>query len=779
MSNKQLIIVGIGVVVAAAALVWWFRKRLSIKHKLTLLSLTIGLGSLAAIGVMSIQQSTKTLLEQEQQALDAIRASRQLQIEDYFGFIHKQMYTFSEDPLVTEASAALIEAFHKLPEQLKVSVEPGSEALQVVEGFYTQEFGPRVEKAGFKWNGTGFHVPALPEAKLAQMMYIAQNPNPVGSKLRLDASSLPCDYNRLHAHFHPIIRSYLENFEYYDVFLVDLDGNIVYTVFKEVDFSTNLIDGPYRDTNLGEVYRRAAASPKGTVVIEDYKPYLPSYGAPASFIAAPVYEGEEKIGVVAFQMPVGKINGIMNEHTGMGETGETYLVGADLLMRSDSRFSKESTIFKQEVDTETARAALAGESGYRTIDDYRGVPVVSSFSPLKIEGLKWAILAEKDLEEVTAPAMALRNKIVVAGFGVAVVVSGLALLFSIALIKPIQPIVGRAKQIAAGDLTGEPLPVKSEDELGHLTRSINEMSSALSTVVTEVNSSASEVAGASTEIAASSEQMARGMNEQSQQVTQISSAIEEMSASIVEVARKSVDAANNATESGKVAQEGGQVVSQTIEGMRAISEAVSASAASVAELGKRGEQIGQIIEVINDIADQTNLLALNAAIEAARAGEHGRGFAVVADEVRKLADRTTKATDEIAASIQAIQTETDEAVQRMHAGEEQVKVGVERATQAGQSLQKIVASAQEVAGMIQSIAAAAEQQSAASEQVARSVASIKEITNMAEQGARQSAAAVGSLAERATQLQAMLSRFKTSARSRGGTPNQAEKPQAA
>ncbi len=327
--------------------------------------------------------------------------------------------------------------------------------------------------------------------------------------------------------------------------------------------------------------------------------------------------------------------------------------------------------------------------------------------------------------------------------------------------RPMAALIERVRDIAQGegDLTKR-VAVSSQDEVGQLGKWFNVFVEKIHDVISEVSTTASEVATTSTEVAASSEEMSRGMSDQNQQVTQVSSAIEQMSVSVVEVARKSADAAGSAADAGRAAQEGGQVVTETIEGMNSIRAAVDAGVASVTELGKRGEQIGQIIEVINDIADQTNLLALNAAIEAARAGEHGRGFAVVADEVRKLADRTTKATEEIGDSIMAIQTETTEAVDRMNAGANQVKEGVARATEAGKSLEQIVTSSQEVASMIQSIAAAAEEQSAASEQVSRSIGSIKGIADQATLGATQAAEAVNGLAQRSSQLQAILSQFK-------------------
>ena len=328
------------------------------------------------------------------------------------------------------------------------------------------------------------------------------------------------------------------------------------------------------------------------------------------------------------------------------------------------------------------------------------------------------------------------------------------------LSKPISTLISSITEIQQHNDLTKRVDIKSDDEIGKLGKCFNSFIETLQGVIRDVASSTTEVAGAATEIAASSEQIASGMREQSSQVEQISSAVEEMSASVEEVARKSGIASNEANESGSMAEVGGQTVRDTIAGMQSIAEAVSAGAISVTELGKRGEQIGQIIGVINDIADQTNLLALNAAIEAARAGEHGRGFAVVADEVRKLADRTTIATEEIAQSIQAIQVETGEAVTKMNAGTEQVNIGVEKATEAGRSLEQIVTSARSVAGNIQSIAAAAEQQSLAAGEVSRNIESITAVTAESTEGAQQAAEAATMLSDKCEQLRAMIARFK-------------------
>ena len=360
-------------------------------------------------------ETVGTLRHEAFQKLEAVREIKRQAVEQYFQTINNQIVTFAEDKMVIDTMRQFREYFREFKEESGISPDKlkqmRSELLTYYNGEFTNEFK---NQNGGQTPQTEEYFRKLDDDSIAlQYHYIRANENPLGSKHLLNRAPDTSRYSGLHEIIHPVLRNYLEKFEYYDIFLVDPDtGDIVYTVFKELDYSTSLIDGPYAQSNIGEVFRKAIAEgTKGAAVFVDYAKYVPSYDAPASFIASPIYDGDERIGIAIFQIPLGRISSIMGERAGLGKTGETYLVGPDKLMRSDSYLDLENhsvvASFKNpekgKVETEAAQKALSGETGAAVIIDYNGNPVLSAYTPVKIGHLVWALIAEIDVAEAFSP----------------------------------------------------------------------------------------------------------------------------------------------------------------------------------------------------------------------------------------------------------------------------------------------------------------------------------------------------------------------------------------
>lgn len=327
------------------------------------------------------------------------------------------------------------------------------------------------------------------------------------------------------------------------------------------------------------------------------------------------------------------------------------------------------------------------------------------------------------------------------------------------VVEPVKKSAAVLERLAEGDLTAR-VREKFKGDHQMIVDSINTVATSLHDAVAEVTNSVHAVASATTEISSSTEELATGAQEQSSQTSEVASAVEEMTKTIFENTKNANTSADLARDAGLKAVEGGTVVNETISGMNQISEVVNRSAQTVYKLGASSDKIGEIVQVIDDIADQTNLLALNAAIEAARAGEQGRGFAVVADEVRKLAERTTKATKEIAQMIKDIQSETQNAVTSMKEGTEEVERGKLKANRAGEMLQIIVRSTEELRDIITQVAAANEQQSATVEQISKNIESINLVTQESTNGLHQIAQTADDLNHLTENLQHLINRFR-------------------
>ncbi|MDH5543505.1 MAG: methyl-accepting chemotaxis protein [Nitrospinota bacterium] len=327
------------------------------------------------------------------------------------------------------------------------------------------------------------------------------------------------------------------------------------------------------------------------------------------------------------------------------------------------------------------------------------------------------------------------------------------------IIGSIAVVVNGMKILAEKNLTAV-LNESRNDEIGQLSRWFNSSTKSLREVMSMVAEATSRVSSAAEELSASARQSTHGTEDQTQRTDAIASAMEELSATISSVSSNLNDAAEISKQAMETALEGGKVATNAIKGMNSIDATVKESAKIIETLGERSQQIGEVINVINDIADQTNLLALNAAIEAARAGEHGRGFAVVADEVRKLAERTTKATKEIGVTIEDIQIKTGEAVTSMNRGTGEVSKGLEQIDKTGEALQQIVNMVKKLADRVSEVAVAAEEQAATTTEITNNTVNVSRVAKEMANGAEQTSAAALDLTKLAGDLTSMVKQFK-------------------
>ncbi|MCH6256628.1 methyl-accepting chemotaxis protein [Puniceicoccaceae bacterium K14] len=363
----------------------------------------------------SLVDIVEALESEATRKLTAVREIKKTAVKRYLKTIESQVLTFSQNLMIRESMRQFSESHSSYLEECAIDQAELESMRADVVRYYQEEYLAKYKEEN---EGRSIELEELygrldDEAIAFQYNYISNNENALGEKHRLDSANENSTYSKLHKDVHPIARSYLEEFDYYDIFLVDPDsGDIVYSVYKELDFATSLLDGPYSTTNFGKAFQKAKNLDDGnSVVWVDYESYSPSYEAPASFIASPIREGGELLGVAIFQMPIDRLNTIMSERNGLGETGETYLIGPDKLMRSDSYLDPENhsttASFRNpvggSVDTEASRLALQGVEGEKVIVDYLGKLVLSSFSPIEVHGVNWAIIAEKDVAEAFSP----------------------------------------------------------------------------------------------------------------------------------------------------------------------------------------------------------------------------------------------------------------------------------------------------------------------------------------------------------------------------------------
>lgn len=768
----------------------------------------------------------QALTESAQSHITSIRDAKKAQIEDYFSWVNNQIKVYADARTTIDGMRELRDAYPKFKEEavgalntdfefldepasaegppvpFSLPIEDYKEALKdYYINDFSQEYGvfnvneaPDMEAV---LNQLGDNSIAL------QYHYIANNPNPLGTKEEFVSASDVSSYTQFHRTYHPYLHDIQRRFDFEDIYLVDTNsGHIIYSVLKQLDFATSLREGPYAKTGLGSVFEQANQARHGSIVLVDFAPYLPSYDSQAAFIGTPIFDDEKRLGVLIFQIPIDSINDIMTSHRAWrldesGRTGETYIVAADGTMRNDSRMLiedkegyllavqqaelpediisnielKDTSVGLQRVDSPGTRSAFSGVTGFDLYEDYRGEFVLSAFAPINVPGIQWAIFSNLQEDESLERLEELTAEITKGTVPIALVillVGGIAGFFFFGRIAaPISHMEATVTKVAEGDFTaradiktGDELETLSnafnglledrlsalakaekenellnnsiiellkasfqlsqrdltvqvpvtEDVTGPLADAINQMATETSKVLLNVRRITDDVEAASNQVKVQGDNVSKVAEAEREVVdttmAELSAAAEAMN-KIAEVAQSCNEIASQATQTTQTAL---TTVNRTVDGMGEIRESIHETEKRIKRLGERAQEISGIVDIINNIAERTHVLALNASMQAAAAGEAGRGFSVVADEVQRLAESSRNATSQISALVKNIQVETNDTIATMDKTIGQVVEGSKLAERAGEQMKDTKNTTANLVQVVEQIAMASRQQ---------------------------------------------------------------------
>ena len=749
------------------------------------------------------QANSKSEIAIEEQVEDRLLALNEIkknQIQGYYTQLYKQIRAYSVDSLTVVIMQALDQNFKK---DVSQTTDTTTTKTALTE-YYKTEFVKAFEtNNGQPFEGIEGIIAQFDNAALTfQKSFIVGNEAPFGEKHNMldpDDGKL---YNGEHASRHPQMQDLLKKLDLADVYLVNPQGHVVYSAKKNIDFGTSLKTGPFKDTALGKVFNRAIESGEHDhVSLSDFEQYLPAFNDQAAFIASPIQDmlvddAFEILGVLVFRIPTTHINNIMTnqqkwEKIGLGTTGKTYLISKDNKLRSMSRLvheevnseqadlsriisdasissmvaAKKSAIGLLDVSSKAADKGLAGETGTMIAANYLNIESLFAFTPLLQNGLDWAVISEIDTKEAFSAKEELSSSIRNTATLITIVMVTLAIalgwVFSGTITKPIIRFNKVVSQIERDSDLRLRTNIKSKDEIGEMSEALDTMLEKFQGSLEQVNSATAQLTTASDVLKMVTDETRSGVATQSDEIHQVTSAINQMTATVQEVARSASQAAQSAHEADQRSEESKLIVQKSIDATNSMAAEIESATTVITTLHKDSDDIGAVLVVIKDIAEQTNLLALNAAIEAARAGEQGRGFAVVADEVRTLASRTQESTTEIEAMIARLQDGAQNAVEAINRGREQTKSNVEHASNVGEALATITASINTINEMNTMIASAAEQQSATTEHIDKNIVQINKGSSEIAERANQASERGDELTLLASTLQHMVAQFKT------------------
>lgn len=678
----------------------------NLKTRLVATFLGVGVTPLVLSNYISFSRSSAEVKAQAEARVTAVVDNKTGAIESYFKGEAEALRDLADVPTTIEGLKDFSQAMSRYSAHA-LGREGNAKAQEFFDRDFARLYKEKNPQAAFD---SGVILSKLdPIALSAQHDFIVANPHPLGEKLKLDTPARSTPYARLHADYHEKFRAYVERHALYDLFLVDNQGRVVYTVFKETDFATSLESGPYAQSGLGAAFRATRSLPSGKLHLEDFAPYLASYEAPASFLSTPLFDKGRYVGALIVQLPLDRISALVNNREGLGDKGQTLLLGTDGKLRADAFREKEkynvaasfapgSTI---KIDMQGFRESLQGEAGNHVENSYDGTEVLLAHRPLEILGVKWVILTELPTSEVFV--------------GLAGMQKLLWTILSLSLLA-----IGLVAWWTGGRIAGT-----------------------LQAIIDRLAVSSKELSAAAASSASSATELSEAATEQAASLQETMASIEEISAMVSQNAESATKAKGAVEQNQSASQDGTRSVEQMLVAIQEI-KATNGDILQQMETGNREfaaivkiiSEIGEKTKVINDIVFQTKLLSFNASVEAARAGEHGKGFAVVAEEVGNLAQMSGNAAKEITEMLSRSITRVNEIVEQttrkvdqlVEVGKDKVSMGQSTAQQCKEALQRITQNAQAVASMVTEIAHASKEQAQGVQEINKAISQLDQVT---------------------------------------------------
>ncbi|WZL71687.1 methyl-accepting chemotaxis protein [Clostridiaceae bacterium 35-E11] len=616
------------------------------------------------------------------------------------------------------------------------------------------------------------------KASQNKVLYMAQEKETIAAMMEFSQTSLNTNvYDRIHEKYNGAFLEFINKLTYGDVLLVDAkSGEIVYSTFKEQDYGTNLLKGPYKNTNVARAFEITQNSnDKNLTTITDYEFYGPSNNQPIACIAAPIFNGDEQVGVLILKLGASKINEIVSnnndwESLNLGNSGEVVVIGPDYKLRNNMRFISDnedkkikaagSSILLKEIKTEGTEAVMEGKSDVDTYFDYQNIKSIVAYTPLSIDNLKWAVLVkinEKDAFHSVHKLLSVIIPILIFAV-IAIIVFSVMIASNIAV--PMIRMSKVAYQIAQGDLTVEVTKEKRSDELGILTEAIGNMLDNLREQTKEIMNVANVLASSVNEITVSLTQVTSGASETSSAVSETTATVEEVKQTLYVSNEKTKNVSNGAKQSLEISKAGNKSTEDTLEGMKVINLQMQDIAQSIIALSEQSEYISDVIERVDNISEQSNILAVNASIEAAKAGEHGKGFSIVAQEIRNLAEQSKEGTKQVRSILKDIQKAANTAVLTTEKGIKLVDGGMKQAAEAGEAIQKLMETINLSAQAAIQIEASSQQQLVGMDQVAIAMEGINEASIQNVSSMKQLEEATQNLQEMGYRIKQLIEKYK-------------------